>query len=137
MLNVVVLTGRLCADPELKQTQSGVSVVTICVAVDRRFKSGEDRQADFINVTAWRNTAEFISKYFHKGDMIGLQGSIQTRKYQDKDGNNRTAFEVLAEQVHFVGGKKDSAPQPRVEEKTHASAQNFMDVTVDDGDLPF
>lgn len=137
MLNVAVLTGRLCADPELKQTQSGVSVVTICVAVDRRFKSGEDRQADFINVTAWRNTAEFISKYFHKGDMIALHGSIQTRKYQDKDGNNRTAFEVLAEQVHFVGGKKDSAPQPRVEEKAPASAQSFMDVTVDDGDLPF
>lgn len=137
MLNVAVLTGRLCTDPELKQTQSGVSVVTICVAVDRRYKSGEDRQADFINVTAWRNTAEFISKYFHKGDMIGLQGSIQTRKYQDKDGNNRTAFEVLAEQVHFVGGKKDSASQTRTEEKTPASAQNFMDVTVDDGDLPF
>ena len=137
MLNVAVLTGRLCADPELKQTQSGVSVVTICVAVDRRYKSGEDRQADFINVTAWRGTADFISKYFHKGDMIGLQGSIQTRKYQDKDGNNRTAFEVLADQVHFVGGKKDSAPQPRAEEKAPASAEKFMDVTVDDGDLPF
>lgn len=137
MLNVAVLTGRLCADPELKQTQSGVSVVTICVAVDRRYKSGEDRQADFINVTAWRGTADFISKYFRKGDMIGLQGSIQTRKYQDKDGNNRTAFEVLADQVHFVGGKKDSAPQPRTEEKAHASAEKFMDVTVDDGDLPF
>lgn len=137
MLNVAVLTGRLCADPELKQTQSGVSVVTICIAVDRRYKSGEDRQADFINVTAWRSTADFIAKYFHKGDMIGLQGSIQTRKYQDKDGNNRTAVEVLAEQVHFVGGRKDSASQTRTEEKTPASAQSFMDVTVDDGDLPF
>ena len=125
MLNVAVLTGRLCADPELKQTQSGVSVVTICIAVDRRYKSGEDRQADFINVTAWRSTADFIAKYFHKGDMIGLQGSIQTRKYQDKDGNNRTAVEVLAEQVHFVGGRKDSAPQTRTEEKTPASAQSL------------
>ena len=108
MFNLVVLTGRLTADPELKTTQSGVSVVSFCIAVQRQYKSGEDPITDFINVVAWRHTAEFVTKYFHKGNMIGVEGSIQTRKYTDKDGNNRTAFEVLANNVQFVEGKRNS-----------------------------
>ena len=108
MFNLVVLTGRLTADPELKTTQSGVSVVSFCVAVQRQYKSGEDPITDFINVVAWRHTAEFVTKYFHKGNMIGIEGSIQTRKYTDKDGNNRIAFEVLANNVQFVEGKRNS-----------------------------
>ena len=137
MLNVAVLTGRLCADPELRKTQSGVSVVSFCIAVDRRYKSGEDRQADFINVTAWRSTAEFVDRYFRKGDMIALQGSIQTRKYQDKDGNNRTAVEVLAEQVHFAGSRRECRNEPGAAPQNASSPQDAIRITVDDGDLPF
>lgn len=137
MLNVAVLTGRLCADPELRKTQSGVSVVSFCIAVDRRYKSGEDRQADFINVTAWRSTAEFVDRYFRKGDMIALQGSIQTRKYQDKDGNNRTAVEVLAEQVNFAGSKRESRNEPGAAPQNVSSLQDAIRITVDDGDLQF
>lgn len=106
MFNLVVLTGRLTADPELKTTPNGVSVTSFSIAVERRYKQGEERQADFINIVAWRGAAEFISKYFSKGSMIGIEGSIQTRKYQDKNGNNRTAFEVVANNVQFVEFKK-------------------------------
>ena len=109
MFNLVVLTGRLTADPELKTTQSGVSVVSFCIAVQRQYKSGEEPITDFINIVAWRHTAEFVTKYFKKGNMIGIEGSIQTRKYTDKDGNNRTAFEVLANNVQFVESKRNSA----------------------------
>ena len=106
MFNTVILTGRLTADPELKTTPNGVSVTTFSIAVDRGYKQGEERQADFINIVAWRSSAEFVSKYFKKGEMIGIEGSIQTRKYTDKNGNNRTAFEVVANNVQFVGGKR-------------------------------
>ena len=100
MFNIVVLTGRLTADPELKTTQSGLSVTSFSIAVDRRFGSGEERQTDFINIVAWRQQAEFVAKYFKKGNLIGIEGSIQTRKYTDKNGNNRTAFEVVANNIH-------------------------------------
>ena len=106
MFNLVVLTGRLTSDPELKTTQSNVSVTSFCIAVQRRYKSGEEPITDFINIVAWRNTAEFVAKYFKKGNMIGIEGSIQTRKYTDKDGNNRVAFEVLAGNVQFVESKR-------------------------------
>ncbi len=105
MFNIVVLTGRLTADPELKTTQSGLSVTSFSIAVDRRFGSGEERQTDFINIVAWRQQAEFVAKYFKKreGNLIGIEGSIQTRKYTDKNGNNnRTAFEVVANNIQFV-----------------------------------
>ena len=108
MLNVVALMGRLVADPELKTTQSGNSVCTFRVAVDRGYvPHGEERQADFITVTAWRKTAEFVSKYFQKGSMISVQGRLETRQYQDKNGNNRTATEVLVSQGHFTGEKSN------------------------------
>ena len=143
MFNLVVLTGRLTADPELKTTQSGISVTSFSIAVDRRYRSGEDRQTDFINIVAWRQTAEFVTKYFKKGSLIGIEGSIQTRKYQDKDGNNRTVFEVVANNVQFVESKRDSAPSA-VEDNapaasfSNAGANDFADLgDIADDDLPF
>ena len=139
MFNLVVLTGRLTADPELKTTTSGVSVVSFSIAVQRRYKSGEEPITDFINVVAWRSSAEFVSKYFKKGNMIGIEGSIQTRKYQDKDGNNRTAFEVVANNVQFVETKREnstdvSAPSP----SSSNNNTDFAEIQAsDDDDLPF
>lgn len=102
MYNSVILVGRMAADPELKQTASGVSVTSFTVACDRR---RNHQECDFIHVVAWRNQAEFVCKYFAKGSPIGVDGSIQTRSYTDRDGNKRTAFEVVAENVFFAGGK--------------------------------
>ena len=114
MLNVVALMGRLVYDPELKTTQNGTNVCSFRIAVDRSFtRQGEQRQADFVDVTAWRQTAEFVSKYFQKGSMIAIEGSLQTRRYQDKNGNNRTSTEVLASQVSFCGGKAAEKPAVR------------------------
>lgn len=114
MLNVVALMGRLVYDPELKTTQSGTNVCSFRIAVDRSFtRQGEERKADFIDVTAWRQTAEFVSKHFQKGSMIAIEGSLQTRQHQDKNGNNRTATEVLASQVSFCGGKSAEKPDVR------------------------
>ena len=109
MLNVVALMGRLVADPELRHTPQGVSVTTFTIAVDRSFaKQGTERQTDFIDIVAWRGTAEFICKYFQKGRMIAVDGSIQTRTYQDKNGNNRKAFEVVVNNANFVGSKNEN-----------------------------
>ena len=145
MFNLVVLTGRLTADPELKTTPNGVSVTTFSIAVERRYKQGEERQTDFINVVSWRSTAEFVAKYFSKGSMIGIEGAIQTRKYQDKDGKNRTAFEVVANNVQFVESKRpqgneegnsipapDNDPLPELAERL----EGFVPMS-DDEDLPF
>lgn len=107
-INSVTLLGRMVRDPDCKQTQSGISVVSFTVAVDRNYKSGEEREADFINCTAWRGTADFISKWFHKGDPIALTGRIQTRKWQTDDGQNRYATEVVCDNVSFVPQKKQS-----------------------------
>lgn len=108
MFNSVILSGRFTADPELKTTQSGISVTSFSIAVQRRYKSGEEPETDFITVVAWRQTAEFVSKYFKKGNLIGVEGSIQTRSYEDKNGNKRTAFEVVANQVHFLESKRST-----------------------------
>ena len=115
--NKVILGGRLTADPELKTTPSGVSVTSFTVAVNRRFggKSGEEAQADFINVTAWRQTAEFITKYFRKANSICIVGSIQTRSWMDQQGQKRFATEIVADEAYFVDAKSEmsgqSAPQ--------------------------
>lgn len=111
-MNNAVLIGRLTADPELKHTQNGNAVTGFSIAVDRPYqKAGEERQADFIDIVAWRGTAEFICKYFKKGRKIAVQGAIQTRSYTDKDGNKRKAFEIVADNVHFADSKRDtSAP---------------------------
>lgn len=145
MFNLVVLTGRLTADPEMKTTQSGVSVTSFCIAVQRQYKSGEEPITDFINIVAWRHTAEFVTKYFKKGNMIGIEGSIQTRKYTDRDGNNRVAFEVLASNVQFVESKKNNTdvnvandsedPLKSVSDKLRDAG--FEQTNISDNDLPF
>lgn len=105
-MNNVVLAGRLTHEPELKTTNTGIEVMSFSLAVNREYtKQGEEKQADFINCVAWRKTAVFISTYFHKGDGIVLNGRLEGRRYVDKDGNNRTAYEVVAERVEFPLGK--------------------------------
>ena len=125
MLNVVAIMGRLVADPELRTTQQGTSVCSFRIACDRNFaKQGEQRQADFIDIVAWRNTAEFVCKYFQKGGLIAIEGSLQTRQYQDKNGNNRTTTEVLASQVSFAGAKAADKPAARsFDEQTESYAR--------------
>ena len=108
--NKVILGGRLTADPELKTTATGVSVTSFSIAVNRRFsgKNGEETQADFINVTAWRQTAEFITRYFHKASSICVVGTIQTRSWTDNQGQKRYATEVVADEAYFVDAKSES-----------------------------
>lgn len=140
MINSVVLMGRLTYEPELRTTSSGTSVMQLCIAVDRNYQaSGQERQADFVDCVAWKQTAEFVSRNFHKGDMIAVTGEIQTRNYTDKNGNKRKAVEVIARNVSFCGGKKESnntafqQPAP-----SYASADNSdFEEIVDDDDLPF
>lgn len=106
MLNVVAIMGRLVADPELRTTPQGTNVCSFRIACDRNFaRQGEQRQADFIDIVAWRQQAEFVCKYFQKGSLIAIEGSLQTRQYQDKNGNNRTAVEVVANNINFAGSK--------------------------------
>ena len=108
-MNNVSIIGRLVAEPELKNTNSGVEVLSFTLAVDRNYqKKGEDKQCDFIDCQAWRTTAAFISKYFHKGSLIAVTGEIQTRTYEDKNGNKRKATEVVVDHAFFCGGKSDS-----------------------------
>ncbi len=110
MLNNVVLMGRLTADPELKHTPNGIAVTRFTLAVGRSYsKAGTERATDFIDIVAWRSTAEFVSKYFNKGQLVAVRGAIQTGSYQDKDGNNRRTFEVVADNVFFAESKKDSS----------------------------
>ena len=139
MFNLVVLTGRLTADPELKTTPNGIPVTTFSIAVNRNYRAGEEQQTDFINIVAWRQRAEFITKYFKKGSMIGIEGSIQTRRYQDKNGNNSTAFEVVANNVQFVESKRDGGVSGSDEPASfsNADASDFAEIGGMDDDLPF
>lgn len=144
MLNTAILMGRLTADPELKTTNNGISVVSFCVAVDRRYQKDGEKQTDFLGVTAWRQTAEFICKYFRKGQMIAVQGSIQTRNYEDKNGNKRTAVEIVAENVSFCGSKSESDgqqtqnPQNTPRPSVNVPVDDFTPLGNDDDDgLPF
>jgi single-strand DNA-binding protein len=109
MLNTVVLMGRLTAAPELRTTTSGTSVTSFTLAVDRRYTQDGEKRADFINCVAWRSTADFIAKYFSKGDLIAVTGAIQTRNYEDKNKNKRTAVEVVVNEASFCGGKNNSS----------------------------
>ena len=145
MLNISVLTGRLVADPELRRTTSDIAVTSFTIAVDRDYqKAGADRQADFIDIVAWRSTAEFVCKYFRKGQLIAVRGSIQTHIYQDKDGSKRKAFEIVADKVSFCGSKSDSTESPaRGYQPATGPAPNinpepgdFQEIPTDD-DLPF
>lgn len=143
MLNRVILMGRLTKDPELKQTPNNVSVATFSLAVDRNYQADKDnKQTDFINIVAWRHTAEFVGKYFTKGQLVAVEGSIQTRSYQDKDGNNRTVFEVVADQVYFAEKKQNGENKSQSESSAKDSFQvgdlgNFEEFDADDGELPF
>ncbi len=127
MLNKVILMGRFTRDPELRSTPQGISTCSFSIAVDRNFvRQGEERKADFINCVAWRQTAEFISKYFKKGSMVALEGSIQTRTWDDQDGKKRYATDVVVSQVYFAESKRDSQP---------AGEESFSQVS-DFGTLP-
>lgn len=140
MLNSAIIMGRLTADVELRTTQSGISVASFTVAVDRNFKNGEERQTDFINCVAWRSTADFVSTYFKKGQMIAVQGSIQTRNYEDKNGNKRNAVEIVADNVSFCGSKNDTSVAPKQATNIDIEpddADGFTIVDDEDEGLPF
>ena len=110
MLNVVAIMGRLVADPELRTTPAGVNVCQFRIACDRNFaRQGEQRQADFVDIVAWRQQADFVCKYFSKGSLIAINGRIQTRNYQDKNGNSRTSFAIVSNNINFAGPKSTSA----------------------------
>jgi single-strand DNA-binding protein len=149
MLNVSIVMGRLVADPELRHTPSDIAVTSFTLAVDRSYvKSGENRQTDFIDVVAWRNTAEFVSKYFRKGQMMIVEGSLQTRTYEDKNGAKRKAVEIVASNVNFGEAKRSDSQAggyaqtaaPVVHEPapayTSGSSDDFEELPLDD-DLPF
>lgn len=144
MLNRVILMGRITADPELKQTPNGVSVTAFSLAVERQY-SGKDneKKTDFINCVAWRGTAEFISRYFSKGKMIAVEGSLQVRSYTDKNDNKRQATEVIVDQAYFAGDSNASkSQQPATQPPTaptsfnSGSVQDFAEIE-DEDDLPF
>ena len=164
MLNHIVIMGRLTRDPELRHTQSGIAVTSFTVAVDRDYQSrdGGEKQTDFINCVAWRSTGEFVSKYFTKGSMIVVSGRLQIRSYTDKDGNNRTAAEIVADNVYFGESKRSSGDsgysrsydrdsgyqqtgytnnyQSGYRDNGYSSpvsSSDFADLSDDDGDLPF
>ena len=131
MLNKTILMGRLTRDPELRTTQTGTPVASFTLAVDRGYKRDE---TDFINIVAWRNTAEFVSKWFKKGQLMAVSGRLQSRSYTDKDGNNRTVTEVVADEAFFADSKNSSqtgAPNVVCDEP------EFDEISMDDGDLPF
>ena len=152
MLNRVILMGRLTADPELKQTPNGISVTSFSLAVDRNFTSrGAERQTDFINCVAWRQTAEFISRYFGKGRLMAVEGSLQVRNYVDKNENKRQAVEVVVDQAYFADSKNaapSSSPAPSYQSAAPAyapaapvafnagSVEDFQEID-DEDDLPF
>lgn len=144
MLNHVSIMGRLARDPELRTTTSGKSVVSFTIATDRNRKDANGQnQTDWIRMTAWEKTAEFICKYFQKGSMIAIDGRLQSKTYQDKNGNNRTDMEVVVEEVNFVGAKSasnaDSNAQPAARQQPTAQPQTapqFENIS-DDPDLPF
>ena len=159
MLNKAILMGRLTRDPELKYTQNNLPVVQFTVAVERnRAAQGQEKQADFINIVAWRKTAEFVSRWFTKGMMIIVTGSIQSRSWQDKNGNNRTSVEVVADDVQFGESKRSreaksgyqggytnayAAPQQAPASRTApsfdmpAGNSDFSEISDDDGKVPF
>ena len=156
MLNVVAIMGRLVADPELRTTTNGANVCTFRIACERSYTpKGQQRQADFVDIVAWGKTAEFICKFFQRGSMIAIDGSLKTRNYQDKQGNKRTAVEVLANNISFAGAKAADKPAARdfdqqTQTYTHeaktaqrapqpAQTQGMDDFSVisDTDDLPF
>ena len=139
MYNHIGIMGRLVRDPELRRTQSGTAVVSFTLAVDRDFtdKQTGEKATDFIDVVAWRSTAEFVSKYFTKGRMAVVSGRLETRNWTDKDGNKRKAVEVIAESVYFGDSKKESSGGTTYGGYDLPAAGGFAEINEDDGDLPF
>ena len=139
MLNSVCLMGRLVADPELRQTPSGVSVCSFRIAVDRTYQpKGQEKQTDFINIVTWRSTAEFVSRYFRKGQLVAVQGSIQTSQYTDRDGNKRTAFDVVADNVFFAEKKAESGETKQGAVYDHSpDIQGDFEEIISPDELPF
>ena len=135
MLNTICLVGRVVHDPEIKHTPTGNAVTTFAVAVERN-RSGQDGQkiVDYIDVVAWRKTAEFISKYFRKGSWIAVNGSLQTRTYEDRNGNKRKVYEVLADNVHFCGGKSETNTSDPLDRLSGFDVYSEED---DEEDVPF
>ena len=145
MINNITLMGRLTADPELKTTTTGRSVTSFSIAVDRGYaRNGEERQTDFINIVAWQQQAEFVCRYFKKGSMIALTGSLQSRSYEDKNGNRRTVYEVVANSFSFCGSKAEtgatggsmSTNAVAAPAYQTANASDFEEIP-DDEELPF
>ena len=147
-MNHIVIMGRLTRDPELRHTPNGVAVASFSLAVDRGFtpKDGSEKQTDFIDVVAWRNSAEFVAKYFVKGQMAAVVGRLQIRDWQDKDGNKRRSAEVVADNIYFTESKKSrEASFGPVEPKDDVSSNyttpvegsEFAELDIDDGELPF
>ena len=141
MLNSIVLQGRICTDLELKSTSSGIAVLSFRIAVDRDYGTNGDKQTDFINIVAWRNTAEFISRYFSKGRMIILQGALNSRKY-DKNGEQRVMWEVVADRAWFGDSKTESKqdnqePEQPPEQPAQYSTDNSEFTPLSEDDLPF
>lgn len=139
MLNTVAIMGRLARDPELRQTQTGKSVASFTIACDRGRKDPNgNSQTDWIPCTAWEKTAEFICKYFQKGQMIALDGRLQSRSYQDKNGQTRTALEIVANNANFCGSKESTHPTQTSPSQRPAAAPDVEYAPIeDDGDLPF
>ena len=136
MLNVIILQGRLTETPELKTTPSGKFVTSFSLAVERDFSTGDDKETDFINIVTWNKTAEFVTKYFSKGKQMLVKGSLQVRKYQTQNGDNRYATEVLADKVYFAGDKEKDPLQ--VVQGNLAQYDDFVDIgAVSEDDLPF
>ena len=141
MLNHITIMGRLTRDPEMRTTQSGVAVASFTLAVDRDFggKDSGEKQTDFIDCTAWRHTAEFVSKYFSKGRMAVVSGRMQIDNYTDNDGNKRKAAKVIADNIYFGDSKKDGATGSQSDETASftPASSGFVPVDVDSGELPF
>lgn len=142
MYNKVILMGRLTTDPELKQTTNGNAVTSFSIAVDRSYSKGE-KKVDFPSIVAWRQTAEFICRYFSKGSAILIEGTLQSRSYVAKDGQNRTVWEVVADQARFTGSKTETQPAAThggtptyVPAYSSSASEDFTEID-DDGDLPF
>lgn len=130
-LNSITLIGRLTNEPDMRTTQNGTTVTAFTLAVDRDYQSGgSERQTDFISCVAWRKTGEFVSKFFRKGQMMALHGSLQSRKWEDKNGNNRVAFEVIADNVYFCGDKKS-------DNSVNVDPPTFEELDNSSGELPF
>lgn len=136
MLNKVVIMGRFTKDPELRRTGSGTAVTSFSLACDRDFKSKSgDKETDFIEVVAWKNTAEFVSKYFSKGRMAVVEGRLQIRDWTDKAGNKRITAEIVADNVYFADSKRDSDSAYNARE--YEKNPDFAEIIEDDGEIPF